>query len=229
LQVDRVLLSPRNNVRVRRLASAHANVEVCPSAQEVADRVDIVVVAVRPEDCGPVLGGLTFGLGSVVVSVMAGVRLGQLREAIPGDVAIVRAMPLTTVRHLDCVTVLLPSHEVVCAVFDALGGSVVVEDEEAFDVFTTLTSTVSTQLAYIREVWRWAASRGIERSVAERFVRSQFAALGRELAAADDSLDLLMGRSETPGGFNEQLRTTWFSEANSSALREALDGVRSRL
>ncbi|MEV4569388.1 NAD(P)-binding domain-containing protein [Nonomuraea sp. NPDC049419] len=219
-----VLLSPRGAATAAELAARYGTVRVCGGNQEVAGGCDVLIVAVRPQD-RQALAGLAVAAGTVVVSLMAGVSLAELRRLLATDAPLVRAIPLPPVRERRSVTVTCPPHPVADALFDRLGGALPVGDEDAFNVFSALTSTLTTHYAYLATLSSWAAGHGIAPDQAERYVRGLFADLGRSLSDETRSLERLAADHETPGGTNERIRTTWFSQANATALREALDAL----
>lgn len=220
-----VFLSPRGARVVAELAAAYANVHVCADNQEVVDRADVVIIAVRRGDRHDALGGLSVGDDKVVVNVMAGVGNDDLRQLLGTGAPLVRAIPLPTVRERRSVTVTYPAHPVVDRLFTELGGVLPVADEAAFDVFSALTGTLTTHYSYLATLAAWAADHGIPAGDAERYVRGLFQGVGRSLGDETRSLPQLAADHETPKGNNERIRTTWFTEKNAEGLREALDGL----
>lgn len=219
-----VFLSPRGARTSAELAERYPSVRVCADNQEVADRSDIVIIAVRRQDRQEALSGLRVD-GKIVVNLMAGVADDDLRRTLATDAPLVRAIPLPTVRERRSVTVVHPSHPVVDALFDRLGGALPVADEAAFNVFSALTGTLTAHLSYLATLTSWADRHGIPTDDAERYVRSLFQGLGRALGDESRSLRELAADHETPGGNNERIRTTWFTPANAEALGGALDGL----
>jgi pyrroline-5-carboxylate reductase len=225
-----IFLSPRGARTAAELSRRYPSVRVCPDNQDVVNRSDVAIIAVRPQDRSDALTGLRIGTGvSVVVSVMAGVSIDELRRTLGTDVPLVRAIPLPTVRERRSVTVVCPSHPVADALFNRLGGALPVLDEPALNVFSALTATLSTHLSYLSTLTAWAGRQGVPASDAERYVRDLFQGLGRALGDETRSLQELAANHETPKGLNERIRTTWFDPANSAALEDALDAVLSDL
>lgn len=220
-----VFLSPRGARTAAELAERYESVKVCGDNQEVVDRSELVIIAVRRVDRQEALGGLRVGDDKIVVNVMAGVRNADLRGLLTANVPVVRAIPLPAVRERNGVTVTCPAHPVVDALFDGLGGALPVEDEETFDVFSTLTGTLTTHLSYLAALTAWAARNGVPAGDAEHYVRGLFQNVGRALGDETRSLRQLASDHETPGGNNERIRTTWFDETNAQALGQALDGL----
>lgn len=227
---DRLVLSPRGRERVADLASRFPEVvRVAGSNQEVVDAAETVVVAVLPQDALEVIGELTFREGQVVVSAVAGVGIAEVREAVGVDVPVVRAVPMPPVRHHAVASVVTPEHPAAAEIFDRLGGTLPVADEAALSVFSAATGAVSGYLNYLSVVCSWAAAQGVPQETAERFLRSLFAALGPAIVDAERSIDEVVTDHETPGGLNQQLRTTFFDDARTAELRAGLDALLARI
>jgi pyrroline-5-carboxylate reductase len=220
-----VFLSPRGARTAAELSERHEGVHVCADNQEVVERSEIVALAVRREQWREALAGVHVGGDRIVLNVMAGVGNDELGEALGTDAALVRAIPLPTIRERRSVTVVHPSHPEVNSFFARLGGALPVADEAAFDVLSALTGTLTTHYAYLATLASWATRHGIAPDDADRYVRGLFEGVGRSLGDESRSLDRLAADHETPNGNNERIRTTWFDPANARALTTALDGL----
>ncbi|MEV0501992.1 NAD(P)-binding domain-containing protein [Streptomyces spectabilis] len=224
-----ICLSPRGARTAAELAERYPNVRVCADNQEVADRADTVILAVRPHGHAEALAGLRIGDGKVVISVIAGVSISELRRTLDIGAPVVRAIPLPAARERRSVTVTHPSHPAVESLFDALGGALPVADEAAFDVYSTLTGTLTVHYWYLATLADWASRQGIPPGDADRYIRSLFQGVGRALHDENRSLHQLAGDHETPNGSNERIRTTWFDTSNVEALTKALDALLAHL
>ncbi|MDA1361215.1 NAD(P)-binding domain-containing protein [Glycomyces luteolus] len=218
-------LSPRGAATAAELAAAYPNVTVRTGNQEVADHADIVVLAVRRADRREALTGLRIGADKTVINVIPGVPHEELRELLDTDADLVSAIPLPTVRERKSVTVTYPAHPVADALFDRLGGAQPVADLTAYNVCSSLSSTISTHYAYLAALTDWAARHGLPTEAADRYLRSLYQGVGRSLADETRTLHRLAAEHETPGGSNERVRTTWFDETNTDALGATLDGL----
>jgi pyrroline-5-carboxylate reductase len=217
-----VFLSPRGESVGAELRRRYASVHVCADNQEVVDRSRVVVVAVRVPDRAEALAPLTVGDDKVVISAMAGVSLAELRGLIGSAAPLVRAIPLPAVRERSSATILHPEHPVATALFERLGGALHLPDEDAFVVYSVLTSTISTHYGYLAALADWAARQGVPSEDASRFLRAVFRNVGLSLGD-ERSLAQLTADHETPGGSNERFRTTWLDAANLAALDDTLD------
>ncbi|WP_307841609.1 NAD(P)-binding domain-containing protein [Streptomyces endocoffeicus] len=224
-----VFLSPRGARVAAELSERFEGVQVCADNQEVVDRSELVIIAVRRQDHHEALAGLKVDDDKTVVNLMAGVAIDDLRRTLATGAPIVRAIPLPTVRERRSVTVTCPSHPVVDALFEQLGGALPVADEDAFNVFSALTGTLTTHYAYLATLTSWAVGHGIAPDAADRYLRGLFQNVGRSLNDETRPLHQLAADHETPKGNNERVRTTWFDPANAAALKEVLDGLLSDL
>ncbi|WP_407285236.1 NAD(P)-binding domain-containing protein [Streptomyces sp. BP-8] len=220
-----IYLSPRGSRTAAELSQRYPNAQVCADNQDVANRSEIVLIAVRPQDRSEALAGLRIGSDRVVVSLMAGIGIDELRQTLGTDAPLVRAIPLPAVRERRSVTVTCPSHPAVDALFDGLGGAFPVADEAGFNVFSALTATLTTHYWYLATLTDWASRQGVPSEDADRYIRGLFQGVERSLGDDTRSLHQLAGDHETPNGINERIRTTWFDAANSEALTKALDAL----
>ncbi|MFJ6617713.1 NAD(P)-binding domain-containing protein [Kitasatospora sp. NPDC091335] len=220
-----VYLSPRGARTAAELAERHEDVRVCGDNQEVVDRSDLVILALRRRDWREAVAGLRVPADRIVVNVIPGVGTEELRRALGTDAPITHAIPLPPIRERGSVTVVYPSHPDADAFFERLGGALPVADEAALNIMSALTSTLTSHYAFLSTLTAWAAGHGIPAEDADRFVRGVFQGVGRSLGDESSSLERLAADHETPGGSNERIRTTWFDQANSAALRGALDGL----
>ncbi|MCE4942357.1 NAD(P)-binding domain-containing protein [Streptomyces albulus] len=224
-----VYLSPRGARTAAELSQRYPNVRVCVDNQDVVNHSDVVVLAVRPLDHAEALAGLRIDSDRVVVSVIAGVGISELRGTFDTGAPVVRAIPLPSVRERRSVTVTYPSHPVVDALFDRLGEALPVADEADFSVFSALTGTLTSHYWYLATLTDWASQQGIPVEHADRYIRSLFQGVGRALGDGTRSLRQLAGDHETPNGSNERIRTAWFDTANADALTKALEALLSHL
>lgn len=229
LQLRSVHLSPRSRARAERLAQADPRVRVEQDNQAVADAADVVLLSVLPQQVTEVLTGLRLRPGTVLVSALAGVDHETLEPLVGPEVEVVRAVPLPPVRHGVGTTAIYPDHPSVRTLFDALGGTVAPADVAAYSAVSAISSTMSTHVAIIGELVAWGRAHGLDEESAEKFVRGYYLGLDTSVARSDLAGEDLVEAHETPGGLNEQVRTTWLTPQVRASLRETLDAVYARV
>lgn len=121
----------------------------CASVAEVAERSEVLVLAVKPHLIGEVCAQVARAskLPSLVVSIAAGVSLARIRAALSSEVAVVRAMP-NLAATLGCSATALfaaPEHESSLAqaewLFGGVGSVVRLPREADMHPFTAVASS----------------------------------------------------------------------------------------
>jgi pyrroline-5-carboxylate reductase len=219
-------LSPRSAERANRLAARYPSFHVVDSNQTVAERADVVLLCVRPQDVHAALSDLTFRAAHAVISAVAGVQIDTLRPLVAPAQVVARTIPLPAVARRTGLTAIHPPHEFARAIFDPLGGVIAVDDERAFDSLSAATATIAAHLAYLDAIARWLADRGIPQIDATRYVAAMF---GPVLSPQPDDFTTLADEFATPGGTNEQFLTALRRAGTFTVVDRALDDVAHRL
>ena len=223
-----ILLSPRNASLAGELASRYHNVRVCSSNQEVIDGASTLILSLRPQDAPPVLHTLRFSADQFIISVMAGISIETLRPIVAPATSIARCIPLPSVAHRDGVTVILPPGGAAKALFDPLGGTIELENQETFDAFSAATATVAAHFEYLGTTSRWLAARGVAPDDAVRYVASVFIGLTPALRSGE-SFDRLAQDHTTPGGINELFAGHMRAHGVYALVDEGLDRVAKKI
>lgn len=127
-----ILLSPRNREKAAQLAINY-HCEVQPDNQSVVSNSDYIVIATRPADCLETLGSLEFNPNQTLISVVAGIEVEQLRSAVPAELEIVRAMPVSSAEVKASPTLIYPGNNFASEFFNYCGTSIVTKNEAYFN------------------------------------------------------------------------------------------------
>ncbi|MBA2322945.1 MAG: pyrroline-5-carboxylate reductase [Pseudonocardiales bacterium] len=129
---------------------------------EAAAIADVLIVAVKPQDIGPLLGELAEELASrpgvVVVSLCAGLPTALFEARLPADTAVVRVMPNTPMVVGEAMSAISPgrlvTEEQLAEVERLLGavGRVLRVPEAQQDAVTALSGTGPAYFFYLVEV-----------------------------------------------------------------------------
>lgn len=156
-----------------------------------------LMLAVKPQSLGEVageIGGLLAdGPGRCVVSVLAGVTTGRLRDALGGNVRIVRVMPNTPASVGLGMSAVCRGETATDAdlafgvrLFEAVGRAIVV-DEAMIDPFTGVAGSGPAYVFYLAEAMTRAAERmGFDPSDADAMVRQTIRGAAELLARSPD-------------------------------------------
>lgn len=224
-----VVLSPRNAQRSGDLAARFPTVRVAADNQAVIDAAEVVVVCLLPGDAAEVLAGLTFRADQAVLSAVAALHLDRLADAVAPATDLALVTPLPAVATRRGATPVHPGTSAATGLFDRLGGSLVLDDELAYEAIGAASATVAAYFRYLGTIAGWLAERGIPGEQARRYVADTFAALAGELSAPGADFDALASAHATPGGLNEQLARDLAEAGAYDAVRAGLDAVLARI
>lgn len=219
-----VLLSPRSAQLSAELAAGLPGVSVASSNQDVLDRADLVVLAVRPQVAEAVLTDLRFAPEKPVISLIAGLDHDRLR-AWTGVARLCRAIPLPFVEsRTDAVPVFPPLPEAM-QIFGALGQAMPVHDRAAFDAYATLSALMGSYFGIVEVAQDWGKAQGLTEAEARAYLGRMFANLGTVLQGSGLSLADLRHEHSTAGGLNEQAFAEFTKAGGTAALTAALNTV----
>ena len=131
---------------------------------------DYVVIATRPADCLDALSELKFRSDQVLVSVVAGIEIEQLRKVVPAEIEIVRAMPVSSAEVGASPTLVYPANEFVSDLFDHCGKAITVDDERYFGQGSILACVYSWYFALFQELIDATQGKDLPRDVAAQLV-----------------------------------------------------------
>jgi pyrroline-5-carboxylate reductase len=125
-----VLLSPRSRSRATALAERFPALKVAADNQDLIDRSRTVLLCVRPQHAGSTFEGLEFAADQRVISLVASISLEQMRQWVAPARVLARAIPLPAVARREGLTAIHPPEPRTRDLFNHLGGTLDVDDEE---------------------------------------------------------------------------------------------------
>ena len=188
---------------------AAAGVALNPNASPTP--ADILVLAVKPqalEAAGPLLSG-TVGSATMLVSVVAGKTIADLRRAFPQAGVIVRAMPNTPAAIRQGITGVAAEPQAtamqraaVQRLLEAVGQVEWLPDESFIDAVTALSGSGPAYVFYLTECLTAAGTAaGLDPALAARLARATISGAGALMAAERETPPEVLRRNVTsPGG-----------------------------
>jgi pyrroline-5-carboxylate reductase len=223
-----VLLSPRNAELARDLAASFPDLTVAASNQAVADGVDLVVLAVRPQVAEPVPRDLRLRPDHTVISLIAGLDHELVRNW-TGAATVCRAIPLPFVAEGQDATPVFPPDPAAVTLFDAPGRAQPVADRRDFDILAALSALMASYFGLVGIAAGWAADKGPPEAQARAYLSRLFANLGGVLRDSPLDPDALRAAHSTAGGLNEQVFADFLGRSGGESLAAALDRVLGRI
>jgi pyrroline-5-carboxylate reductase len=177
----------------RREELKRAGASVADAAEDLSGRAfETLVLAVKPQSMAEVLPAVAplAGPGTLVVSVVAGVRLERLAAAFPASQPVVRTMPNTPAQVGMGMTVAVANahvsaaqREVVDALLGAIGKLAWAEDEGLIDAVTAVSGSGPAYVFLLAECLATAGrAAGLPPDLAELLARQTVAGAGALLA-----------------------------------------------
>lgn len=224
-----IFLSPRNKKTSAYLAGKYPVVRRMENNQDVLDKSDIVIIALRPAVAVEVLKTLSFQTRHTVVSLIPLLKYAGLSAAVQPAGIICRAIPLPAVMEHNCPIPLFRAPEVVVDLFGLIGQPLPVADEEQLHAIWTLTGLITPFYDLLRELSAWTTSHGVDEGVANTYIADLFQSLSY-LAQRAKHIDFaeLAQHAATPNGMNEQAGKEIAEKGAHVAWREASDRLLER-
>lgn len=174
---------------------------------------------------------------TLFVSVLAGVTLKTLTNALPAGQPIVRAMPNTPASIGAGMTVCIGNDHAaddhrqrVNALFKGAGSVAWIEDETDMDAVTAVSGSGPAYVFHLVEALTQAGvAQGLERALAEQLARETVAGSGRLLQETGQSAEALRTTVTSPGGTTEAaLKVLMHEDGLTALMTRAVEAAKRR-
>lgn len=194
------ILSERGRETSAKLAEQHG-LEVVKDNQEIVDRADIVILAVRPYDALDVAGALNWRNDQTVLSLCAG-AVGRDLEPVIAPARMVMAMPVVAAQYGESPTLLFPEDLACRTLLETCGPVVVLDSEDQFAPASVIACYYGWVHELIAQMSDWTAEQGVDPGVARQLVSQMTrAAATSARERIDTSPDGLVAELATPRSF----------------------------
>ena len=173
----------------------------------ILEGADIAVLAVKPQEFSMAAGELSIKSGQTVMSIMAGVTIATIQDALKHD-AIVRAIPNTPAQIGEGMTVWTATDAVPQAARDevqrvlaVLGHELYVEDEKYVNMATAVSSSGPAYIFLVMEALiDGAVHIGVRRDMAQHMIIQTVLGSARYAEATGKHLADLRNEVTSPAG-----------------------------
>jgi pyrroline-5-carboxylate reductase len=206
---------------------------------ELAERVEMLVLSIKPQNMTDALESIKNAVGGValVISIAAGIKVAKIAAAL-GDIAIVRVMPNTPALIGEGASALSANEKAkplldnAMEIFSAVGKAVVVQDESLIDAVTAVSGSGPAYYFLLTEEMVKAGVRlGLPQDVAKDLVLQTAKGAGLLAVEADknnESPAELRRKVTSPGGTTEAALKTLAENDFSRLITDALTAARDR-
>lgn len=223
----------------RRAEAERLGVSCAASLSDLVTRSEVLVLAVKPQVMGAVLGEVQPALkpGALVVSIAAGISIGFIQSRLAPGTPVIRVMPNTPYLVHAGAAGIAASPEcsevhiaLVREIFAAMGIAEQVE-ESAMDAVTALSGSGPAYFFYMVECLVEAAvAQGLEPEMAARLAAQTLYGAGKLLHESTDSAAVLRQKVTSPGGTTEAalnaFRASGLDKTVSAAMAAAVNRSR---
>ena len=212
-------------------------VDTTDDNRTAADTADIIVISVKPNIVYTVLAEIAPVVrDQLIISVAAGVPLGQLSAALPGTAAIVRCMPNTPALVQTGMTVLCPNGAVSSdarraadRILGAVGSVLWVDDEAMMDAVTAVSGSGPAYFFLLMEAMIASGERlGLPADVSRTLVAQTALGAATMVSTGSDDPGVLRQRVTSPGGTTEAAINRFLQADYPALVDAALTAARDR-
>ena len=219
-----------SDIRTERLKFLADKYSVIPfeSNAELAEKVDILVLSVKPQNMAEALQSVKDVVRDdlLVITIAAGIKIADITSVL-GDIAIVRVMPNTPVLIDEGASAVFanekakPMLEKVRLIFLSVGRDVVVDDEDLIDVVTAVSGSGP---AYFFLLMDEMIKAGVEMGLSEDLARglvlqtAKGAALLAEQARKNGETPAQLGKKVATAGGTTEAAFNVFAEKNFNGI-----------
>jgi pyrroline-5-carboxylate reductase len=209
-------------------------------AADVVAGAEVIVFAVKPQNMREAARAVAAHLapdhGAVVLSIAAGIRLGDLRRWLGGYGRIVRAMPNTPALIGKGISALFaesdvdaPGRALATAVVEAAGEVIWVEREAMLDAVTGVSGSGPAYVFYFIEALEQAARElGFDAYEARRLAYATFAGATALAEASSEDAAVLRAQVTSKGGTTERAIATLEASAVGASIVAAVKAAARR-
>ena len=223
-----ITLSPRGKEMSKTIAEKF-NCTIATDNQQVVDQSDIILLATRPDDAIAALNSVQFEGRHIVISVVAGAKIGALRPHV-GQAKLVRSLPVFSAEVCAGGMPLFPDNTEALDLLSTLGDVIVLPTEAQFETASVMGCTFSWFFRIYGELQSWLENADIPAEQA-RALALQCAHGVSSLALAKPEMNLHEMASEIarPGTFSLAGEQELKEKGGLEALTAACDLVHEKL
>lgn len=182
----------------------------CDNVQELSDKSDFIVLAVKPQQADKIWSELIPALtqDNCLISIAAGLTLDSLKESIQNICPVIRVMPNTPVMIKEGVTAICldddnisaQQKESVQSIFQS-SGDVHILSEKQFDAFTAVIGSGPAFIFYLIETLiESGVELGLDREISSRMVKKLFSGASLMAERSEEHVSMLKEMSIAPAG-----------------------------
>lgn len=182
-------------------------ISVCTTIDELCRAVDIILIAIKPQDFSELLNSLKGKVdGKLIITIAAGVKIKAIENAL-GSVKVARAMPNTAATLGEASSVLCfnslltdSDKKVSEDIFNAIGKVVLIDEGLMDDVIPIGGSFTAFEYYFYKGFLESSLKRGVPFDVAKKLLVQSIIGSAKMIEADDRGIDELISDVCSKGG-----------------------------
>ncbi len=209
LNQNQIIACDKDRERLSRISQDY-NIDVFSNASELANKADIILLAVKPQNIDEVIDEINGELSEkkLLLSIAAGITTGHIAERLYASCPIVRIMPNTPALVMEGISALYPTKGVndkdlkdTAYLFKAIGKVVIIEEESLMDAVTGLSgSGPGFVFLFMEALIDGGVKMGLKREVASLLAMQTVQGAARLAIETGRHLGELKDMVTSPGG-----------------------------
>ena len=210
---------------------AEMGVNIVYLGEELAEKCDIIVLAVKPQNYDEVLAEIKPAVTAekVIVTIAAGISIAYVRKGLEKDCPMVRVMPNTPLLMGKGATAMCRSDNIsdedfmeVYSMFANAGEAVVLPEEQMNAVIAVNGSSPAYVYLFAKAMVDYAVSVGIDSEVALKLVCQTFEGSAEMLRSSGESPESLIKKVCSKGGTTIEAMNILASRDVAQAIADAM-------
>jgi len=225
----RIIVSPRNEQKAKRLADKFSIVNIAESNQDVVNQSDWIFLALRPETVEEALTPLKFRSQQRIISMIPTKPVAVISKLVHPAERISRAVPLPSVAKGEGPILFFSKDDQARMLLSQVGELFNVPEESQFHTLWAMTGMVSPVFALMDMFHQWAESKGVGSNLSRNYTAAFFEILARmAMHHPETTFSDLAHDAATPGGLNEQAVQFIHEKGGYDLFEQALTAVKAR-
>tara|TARA_Y100000816_G_scaffold256759_1_gene210483 strand:+ start:688 stop:1446 length:759 start_codon:yes stop_codon:yes gene_type:complete len=202
IRVKNIYISYRNKNISKQLSKKFKKVKVFKDNQEIINKSNIVFLAITPKVGHKILPKLKFQTNKKIISLISTIKLDTIKKYTKNK-KVTRVIPLPFINMKKGPIIICPKDNKTKFFFSKLGTVIEVKKEKLSKGFWATSSFMASYYNLLNVTSNWLTSKGIRKSLAEKYTRELFLALSEDAMKKNKfSLKQLVLESQTPRGTN---------------------------
>lgn len=237
--LDKAVYRAENLIIIEKKANSYTQefadqgIVVFTRLKDLEGKIDLALIAVKPQDAGSTLSELSQRSNGVeaILSIMAGITIGSIESALP-NTQVIRCMPNTPASIRCGMSVYCGNQRVSSTtyktaqeIFEACGEAFQVDNEQMIDAATAISGSGPGYVFYFAEALAEGAIKlGFDENQARLLASQTLLGSAKLLKASSESAQELRKKVTSPGGTTEAAVNHF---ENCQLKKQLIDGFQS--